>query len=299
MLKNNIRVCVPTYNRKQPKCLEMLELDKELELDLFVRQELIDDGFYDELMKKDRVHLHSLGKDVTCIGDTRERIFDWCKQNNVKYCAMFDDGVCNLVNTNNLNMSISDVFNMCADIMEKSEFEDRYAGFCYIKRVAYYADGHTAIYDDSKIADEDYFLFAPFQTCFWNIEVLAKHDLHVHTLEEVGFEDCAFFADCLKKGLVCGSRKYIKVDGVVPNETKAGGNHTLTENIEKKYDKQVAKCMKYIGNMYGVYIEKRYRSYAKGLLGFITFDLNYFREVLVLKPEENKAVIEGEFKYET
>lgn len=296
MLRSNFRVCVPTYNRKEPKCLEMLELDKELELDLFVRQELIDSGFYDELAKRERVHLHSLGEGVTCIGDTRERIFNWCKSHNVKYCAMFDDGMCNVINTRNERLSISNVFNMCVDIMEKSPLKDKYAGFCYVKRVAYYADGRTAIYDDSKLAEEDYFLFGPFQTCLWNIDIIKEHDLHVHTLEEVGFEDCAFFADCLKKGLVFGSRKYIKVDGVVPNETKSGGNHTLTENIEKKYDKQIAKCMEYIGNMYGVYVKKRYRSYAKGLLGLITFDLDYFREALVLRPEENKTVIERGFQ---
>lgn len=296
MLRSDIKVCVPTYNRKEPKCLEMLELDKELELDLFVRQELIDEGFYDELAKRERVHLHSLGEGVTCIGDTRERIFDWCKIHNVKYCAMFDDGVCNLINAKHEDKTISEVFNECVEIMESSPLKDRYVGFCYIKRVAYYADGHTALYDDSKIAEEDYFLFAPFQTCLWNMDIIREQHLHIHTLKEVGFEDCAFFADCLKHGLVFGSRKHIKVDGVVPNETKAGGNHTLTENIEKKYDRQVAKCMEYIGNMYGVYIEKRYRSYAKGLLGFITFDLNYFREVLVLRPEENKSVIEEGFQ---
>ena len=298
MLNSNIRLCIPTYNRKSPKCLEMLKLDKELELDLFVRQELIDNGFYDDLAKIERIHIHSLGTNVTCIGDTRERIFNWCRQHHIKFCAMFDDGICNLIDTHFETASISNILNYCCDIMSTSKFADKYAGFCYIKRIAYYADGHVAIYDDSKIAEEDYFLFAPFQSCLWNVDVITNYDLHMHTLEEVGFEDCAFFADCLKKGLVFGSRKNIKVDGIVPNETKSGGNHTLTENIEKKYDAQVAKCMKYIGNMYGVYIEKRYRSYAKGLLGFITFDLDYFREVICNKPLENKQIIDRRFQYE-
>lgn len=295
-------LCVPTYNRKEPKVLEMAKKDPYLEVNLFVRQEFIDSGFYNHLKGIKNVILRSLGYGVTCIGDTRQRIINFCVRNDIKYCAMFDDGICNFVEDEPFyeycRPTISQTFEKVIDIMENDPLSDRMVGFGFIKRLSYYADGHVARYDDSHLIENDYFMFAPFQTAIWNIELIKKHNLRFHTLQDVGFEDCAFFADCLKAGLVFGSRKWLKVDGVVPNETKAGGNHTLAENIEHKYDAQVKKCMQYIGNMYGVYIDKRYRSYAKGLLGFIVFDLNYFREVLVYKPERNKEIIERGFQYD-
>lgn len=297
---SNWKLCVPTYNRKEPKILDMAKKDPQLEVNLFVRQEAIDDGFYDHLKDIKNVIIRSLGYGVTCIGDTRQRIIEWCIQNDVKYCAMFDDGICNFVDERIVldDVSISKTFEETVALMEYDPLIDRMVGFGFIKRLSYYANGTIAIYDDSHLVENDYFMFAPFQTAIWNVELIKKHNLRFHTIQEVGFEDCAFFADCLKSGLVFGSRSWLKVDGVVPNETKAGGNHTLTENIEHKYDAQVKTCMKYIGNMYGVYIDKRYRSYAHGLLGFIVFDLNYFREVLVYKPEQNRSLIEGGFRYD-
>lgn len=291
----NWRLCVPTHNRKNPLILKMLERDTNLDVYFFVRQELIDDGFYDELAKKDRCHVISVDYGVHELGASRAFIMDWCRRNNVKYCVQFDDGIVNLTDNDEPSATISATIDKCCDIMDNDPMKDQVVGFSFHKRVGIYNDGRTILCNDDKLSDANYFVSFPAQAVILNVETAFKHNIVYKTLDEVGFEDCAFFADAVKERLVYCSRKSIRIDGVVPNMPKAGGSHDGVVNLEKKYDDQNERCLKYIGNMMGVSVEKRYRSYANGLLGYIIWDTDFFREALCDKPIENEQIIAQKF----
>lgn len=285
------KICIPTYGRKLPKSLSMLSSDHKLHLYYFVRSEDYDKGFYDELKIIDRVHVVPLEYGLHELGETRDRIMKWCERNRVKYCCMFDDGIVNVV-IDNKHKKITKVIDYCIKLMEEDIYRNKMIGFSMHKRIGYYADGTTCMWNDSHVKDENYFLTMPAQALIINVDIAKNHNIRYKSLDEVGFEDCAFFADAVKAGLIFGARKSIRIDGVVPNEKKLGGSHKETEDIEKKYDMQNSRCLKYIGNLMGVYLEKRYRSFAKGLMSYIVFDTDFYREVLCVAPKENKKIIE-------
>lgn len=291
-------LCVPTYGRKMPKILDMLKADKNITINFFVRGEDYDSSFYDDLKNIERVNVHSLGYGLHELGETRQRIAEWCYKNNIEFCFMFDDGITNLVNTVALHKTITEIMEDVIDYMQCDPLKHKLIGWSFHKRFGEYANGDKVLWDDSHIKDERYFLSLPAQALVINIKTMFKYKLAYKSLDEVGFEDCAFFADCVKQGLIFAARKNIVIDGVVPNEIKLGGSHTKLENLEKKYDAQNRRCLKYIGPMMGVYLEKRYRSYAKGLLSYIIFDTNYYREVLCDKPEKNKKIIQEHFMFD-
>lgn len=289
------KLCVPTYGRKEPKILEMLKKDKSLEIDFFVRGEDYDRGFYDELKRKKRVKVHSLGRGLHELGETRQRILEWCQSYDVRYCCMFDDGIVDVVDEMIPQLTISEVFEHCIHLMQTDKLHDNIVGWSFHKRNGIYADGSTCKWNDDHVKQERYFLTMPAQALIIDVAMTTFHKIEYKSLDEVGFEDCAFFADCVKEGLIFGARKYIKIDGAVPNEKKVGGSHVASEDIELKYDEQNKRCLEYIGNMMGVYVEKRYRSFAKGLMSYIIFDTDYYREVLCEKPKENAQIIKSKF----
>ena len=291
-------LCVPTYGRKRPKILDMLKADRNITINFFVRGEDYDSSFYDELKTIERVNVYSLGYGLHEIGETRQRIVEWCRSNNIEFCFMFDDGVTNLVNTVNSCKTITEIMEDVVNYMQRDPLKRKLVGWSFHKRFGEYSNGNKVLWDDSHVKNERYFLTLPVQAIVINIKMMFKHNLVYKSLDEVGLEDCAFFADCVKKGLIFGARKYLVIDGVVPNETKSGGNHTKSESLEKKYDTQNRRCLKYIGPMMGVYLEKRYRSYTNGLLSYVIFDTDYYREVLCDKPEKNKKIIQDHFMFD-
>lgn len=291
----NWKLCVPTYNRKEPLILKLLDRDPNLELYFFVRQELIDEGFYDDLANRDRCHVVSIGLGTHDLGASRAFIMEWCKSTGTKYCVQFDDGIFNIHDDSAPNATISETISKCCDIMENDPMKEQAIGFSFHKRIGMYNDGRTILYDDSKLSDANYFVSFPAQAVILNVPLAFEHNITYKTLDEVGFEDCAFFADAVKNRLVYCSRKHIRIDGIVPNMPKAGGSHSASQNLERKYDLQNERCIKYIGNMMGVSIEKRYRSYANGLLSYIIWNTDFFRETLCDKPIENEAVVKAKF----
>lgn len=290
----NWKLCVPTYGRKNPLILRMLDNDDELEINFFVRQEDINAGFYDELALRDRVNIISLGFGLHELGETRQRIIDWCLDNGVRYCCMFDDGITN-VDHACCAYTISEIFDTCIALMQHDKYHDKMVGWSFHKRWGIYEDGRQVRWNDANVADEEYFLTMPAQALIIDCYKMTDNNITYKSLDEVGFEDCAFFADCVKKGLIFGARRHIRIDGIVPNQKKKGGSHVDSESPEEKYDIQNARCMKYIGPMMGVRVEKRYRSLADGLMSYIIFNTDYYREVLCDKPEQNKEIIESQF----
>lgn len=291
-------LCVPTHGRKLPKILKMLDRDPDLEINFFVRTELAREGFYDELLDySDRVHVHTIGYDFTELGLTRQYIMDWCLENDIKFCCMFDDGMTNVESTIP-GLTISAIFSNICYIMEHDRYSDKVIGFSLYKHFGEYADGRIIECKYPAMQEHNYFLTFPAQAVILNVQMAAKHKIKYKSLNEVGFEDCAFFADAVKAGLIYCSRKGYTVDGVVPNERKPGGSHTVAYNsIEDKYDIQNARCMNYIGNMMGCHIEKRYRSFAKGLMSYLIFNTDFYREVLCDNPEANQQIIQDRFEW--
>ena len=288
-------LCVPTHNRKEPKILKMLNSDPELEINFFVRTELYETGFYEELEKRDRVKVIPLGYGLCELGLTRDRIMRWCEDNNIDYCCMFDDGIFNVSDSLNISATISEVFDNCVSIMRTNKFSDRTIGFSFHKRIGEYADGRHVIWDDSSLGEHEYFLTFPAQAVILNVKLAKEKNVRYKPLYEVGFEDCAFFADAVRQSLVYCSRKSFTIDGIVPNEKKLGGSHSSSESLEQKYDVQNQRFMRYAGPMMGYHLEKRYRSFAKGLLSLIIWNTDFFREVLCEKPEENKEIVDNLF----
>lgn len=292
------KLCVSTYGRKEPMILQMLDKDPELVIHFFVRGEDYDNGFYDELKKRERVEVHSLGYGLHELGLSRHRIMCWCLQNKVEFCCMFDDGIVDVNDAQYPDDTISQIFDTIVDIMENDRMKDDVVGFTLHKRIGHYIDGSTIVCDQSKLSNANYFISFPAQAVVLNVFKAFERGVTYKSLDDVGFEDCAFFADAVKAKLVYCSRKAITIDGIVPNAKKVGGSHTATENLQHKYDVQNARCMKYIGNMMGVSIEQRYRSYANCCLAYIIWDADFFREVLCDKPEQNKEIIDRKFMRE-
>lgn len=289
-------ICIPTYKRKQPLCLKMLKEDSNVELNLFVRQELLDEKFYDELEKRDRVNVISLGYGLHELGETRERIMQWCRDNEVKYCVMLDDGVYNIQSS--IFSDIDSAYHITRTIelmCNRMDWEkENVIGASFMKYEAMNCYEHKTTLD-KNIVEEYYLANVPTQAVLLDIKKCEKYDLHYKSLDKVGFEDCAFFVDALKKGCLYASAPQWLFAAIVPNAVKPGGSHEKTTNLEYKYDFQMKRCKEYLGNIYGVTLEKRWRNYAQSMLMMIEIDCKYFREVL-LNPVVNKQIIDDQFK---
>lgn len=285
-------ICIPTLNRLDPLCFKLLDANPNICLNMFVRQELLDKGFYDSWKALPRVNIVSLGYGLEELGETRERIMDWCRARRVKYCLMLDDGV-SRVYYSDCQHELEFVIERAMNRLETDEFGDKCIGMTLCK-IFGYKDGKKCLCP--KLPRRQYFNVIPTQAVLLDVERVSKAGLHYRSLKRVGFEDCAFFADAIKKGCVYAADDDIWFDAVVPNAKKIGGSHTnLDYDLEVKYDAQMLRCFNYIGPMYGVRMEKRYRGYADCLLTMIEFNLDYFYQVLIQEPEKNRKIIEKRF----
>lgn len=285
-------ICIPTLNRLDPLCFNLLEENADICLNMFVRQELLDRGFYDSWKPLTRVNIVSLGYGLEELGETRERIMDWCRAHKVKYCLMLDDGVKRVYLDDNVR-GVNDVVSRAISRLERDSFGDKCIGMTLCKIYAYNGDKRIVCPSTHR---REYFMNLPTQAVLLNVERVSKAGLHYRSLKQVGFEDCAFFVDAVKKGCVYASDDAFLFDAVVPNAKKIGGSHAnLDYDLEAKYDAQMKRCFEYIGPMYGVHMEKRYRKYADCLLTMIVFNLDYFYEVLISEPEKNRKIVEKRF----
>ena len=286
-------IFIPTYNRKSPLCLNLLTRDSDIELNLCVRSELYDKGFYDELEKLDRVNIVKLGYGLTELGETRERIMEIVKLKNIDYCLMLDDGVKDIFDVANSNFSLTQVIECAIRVIEESE---NAIGFTFLKRHVLDENGKSIreLRHFDKLY-ERYFLTFPTQAVLLDMKKVLKYDLHYQSLSTVGFEDAAFFGDAIKCGLTYVGSYSIQMNAIAPNIKKSGGSHSESEQLEERYDTLNKRCMKYL-NMMGTSIEKRYRNYVGGYLSLIIWDLDFFRDVLITNREKNQKIIDNHFK---
>lgn len=285
------RICIPTHGRQEPKSLRLLNTDPSLELYYFIREEESD--LYWRLRSKERVHVISLGTGLHELGETRERIMQWCRDKSIDYCIMLDDGVISL-NRDYTVATTSITLDEFIATFEQHDMSDFVVGCSFVKKFALNDDDRLIKLDVPK--PRDYLMNVPTQAVMLDVKKCAKYDLHYKSLDEVGFEDCAFFVDALKKGLIFASNANICFSAIIPNCKKIGGSHSANENLERKYDIQMQRCMKYIGNIYGVQMQKRWRNYAQSMLTMIEIDCDYFYEVLVKNRGANAQIIKDGFK---
>ena len=287
-------ICIPTYKRKNPLCLKLLEQDKSIELNLFVRQELLDEKYYDDLAKIERVNIIDLGKGLHELGETRSKIMKWCRSHSIRYCVMLDDGVYKLYNKR--IKGERQIHDCIMSMINRLKSENAYfVGASFGKAEAMYCD-NTTIDISSNIKQRYVLANVPTQAVLLDTNRCLLHHLRYKSLDEVGFEDCAFFIDALKKKCLYASDPSWQFAAIIPNAVKEGGSHENNTDLERKYDIQMKRCKEYIGNIYGVTMEKRYRRYAQSMLTMIEIDCDYFLEVLVYAPEENAKIIADKFE---
>lgn len=285
---------VPTYKRKEPLILQMLHKDLNLVINLCVRHEELENGFYDHLKDNKRVNLIDLGTGLKNLGDTRQRIIDYCKENRIDYCCMFDDCICDVYDKT-LSNSITDTLRNCIFSMATAKYAEYIVGYSFVK-LRYFdtKTGELKVKKNHNLKDEQYFVSYPGQAIILNVNLLSKYDINYHSLDEVGFEDAALFGDTVKAGLIWSGNVNVGIDGAVPNVPKAGGSHHDNFDVEVKYDKHNRMTYNYL-NMMGVHIAKQYRAYADSFISFLVWDFDYFRDTLVTHREENKKIIESHF----
>ena len=278
-----IDIFIPTYNRKELKCLSLLK-DTNVRLNLCVRHSAIESNFYD-FCKHQNVRLVDIGKPRD-IGCTRRNILDYCFVHHIKYCIMLDDTVSNIYSTEN-SMSISECLNNIIHYMSTNDYADLSAIFAL----------STENRKHHAFIDNGYFYHCPVQGFVINVPLVYKHHITFKSLRECGSEDMAFFIDTIKAGLITCTNTKINMSVDTPMKKKQGGTHNNNAlSVEKRNDIMTTQLRKYIGNMYGVYFTKRYRHQIEDDVCFTAFDYDYFIDVLIKYRNENKNIIDSQFK---
>ena len=282
---------VPTYKKKDIAILKFLEKDSKIVINLCVRPEEDDAGFYDEFKALDRVNVIRLNYGLYDLGETRQNILEYCKENNIKYCFQFDDGMTDVVDGFYSTKSISQIFEDIIDIMENDCMSDKMVGFTFTKRNV--LEAHP-----EEFKDRDYFTFFASQAYCINVELAFANNIKYGRLDVEGFEDASFYGDTLKAGLVWGGRRNIIVEGCIPNKLKDGGNHVQQslKQLENKYDKCNLLTLKHLNNMMGVSLQKRYRSHIGCQMSFLIWDLDFYYKVLIVDREKNQEIIDNKFE---
>lgn len=282
-----IDIYVPTYKRKTFRILELLK-DKNIRLNLCVRRSEIENNFYEHLYNNPQINFVDLGNNICDIGDTRERIICFCQAHNIKYCIMLDDTVSDIYYKDSnyiTDVSSSACLKMCIEQMKENEEMNVMFALSTEQRKHHAQDINTK-----------YFLHCPAQGFIINTELCKQHNINFHSLKIVGSEDMAFFIDTLKAGLLTCTNRHINMTVETTLKQKSGGTHTDKYSVERKSDIYTSNLRKYVGNMYGVYFTKRYRHQIESQCCFTAFDYEYFIDVLIKYRDENKQIIDSQFK---
>lgn len=299
-----VDIFIPTYKRKTFPALNFLN-DKLIRLNLCVRSEEDDAGFYDELKRIDRINVIRLGYGLTDIGDTRQAILQHCIDNDIDFCPMFDDSVIRLYNRS--VYGINEPSRMIAkliDEIKQLDITDNVALGGFVTRRAYSTwDGTTGDFREFDYPQyhEHFFADFPSQAVILNVKVLKQHGISYHKIDEYGLEDCVFVADCLREGLVFYFNPSFRKDALAANAVKEGGNHTVhnsKEKIRSKYNVAQMKTYERYKDMMGIIAEARYRNYLEGEVFFVGFNWSYYRDVLVNDRNKNQDIIDSHLSYE-
>ena len=278
-----IDIFIPTYNRKELKCLSLS--NKDIRLNLCVRHSSIKNDFYDFCKDMPNVNLLDIGEPAD-IGETRQAILEYCYKNNIQYCIMLDDTVSNIYSTDKYR-SITECLNNIINYMHTNEYSELSAIFAL----------STENRKHHAFINNGYFYHCPVQGFVINVPLVFKHNISFKSLKICGSEDMAFFIDTIKAGLITCTNTNINMIVDTPMKKKKGGthnNHSLS--VEQRNDIMTSQLRQYAGNMYGVYFTKRYRHQIEEDVCFTAFDYDYFIDVLIKYRHENKKIIDSQFK---
>lgn len=280
-----IDIFIPTYQRLDIKALGLLK-DPNVRLNFCVRGDSLDSGFYDafiEAHRNDNINFVNIGYNVIDLGDTRERILEYCRQHRIRYCVMFDDTVSDVYNLDH-NKSISECIEECIEQMKENQ-----------ELNVMYAFSHEQRKHHAQNINTRYFLHCPAQAFIIDTILAEEHNVRFKPLEICGIEDMAFFIDTIKEGLLTCTNRQINIIVETTLKPKAGGTHTHSHTVEKKCDIYCTGLHKYVGDMYGVYFTKRYRHQIEDWVAFAAFDYDYFIDVLIKYRHENQNIINSKF----
>lgn len=285
-MKGKFGLFTLSYKREYPSILQMLKKDEHLVLHMCVRPDELANGYYDHLKDIPNLKLIGLREGLTDSGETRAAVMQYAYDNGFDFAAIFDDTISNLYDSRDEHKSISQCLFDCVERLENDPLSEYCITFQFHRKERKY----TNVSDDSK-----YFVGMPLQCCIINVKKSFEHGINFKSGKVCGFEDAAFFIDTIKEGLItCSDTNYL-VEGQLPNTKKKGGSHPEGEQIESRYDIQQEKFMKYVGNMYGVYLTKAYRKSIGELVSYGLFDYAYFKYVLVDERELNQKIIDTRF----
>lgn len=272
-------IFIPSYKRPIFKALNLLN-DSNVMLHVCIRHEELDLYTY----QHERLEYVDIGKDVIDLGDTRQRILDYCFAHNIRYCVMFDDTV-SIVYELNKYSSISECIEQCIEQMRQNQMLNVMYAFSHEQRKHHAQDINTK-----------YFLHCPAQAFIIDTFLAHSYNITFKPLSVCGIEDMAFFIDTIKAGLLTCTNRMINIIVDTTLKPKEGGTHTDSYSVEKKCDIYNTGLAKYAGEMYGVYFTKRYRHQIGSQACFAAYDYDYFIDVLVKYRDENEDIIKSQFK---
>lgn len=280
-----INVYVPTYKRQQPRALELAAKDNNVAVCFCVRHEELEKGYYNiPAFQKDNIKLIDLGSNVIDLGDTRQRILDYCRSHNEQYCIMLDDTVSDIYDLYS-TQSISECLTRCIDQMKENT-----------KLNVMFALSTEQRKHHAQDINSKYFLHCPAQGFIIDVNLAHKHNITFKPLSICGIEDMAFFIDTIKAGLLTCTNRQINMIVETTLKQKKGGTHTDSYSVEDKCDIYNTGLAKYAGEMYGVYFTKRYRHQIESQCCFAAFDYEYLQDVLIKYRDENKQIIDSQFQ---
>lgn len=282
-----INIYVPTYGRKQPAILSMLDKDVNICINLCVRTEDYRNGFYDHLKNIWRINIIPIGENIHDIGETRQAILKYCYDRNIQYCTMIDDGITNIKDTTS-RMSISQCVENAIYKMRNDVFSDLVFMYGFYREGMRYIGVHK---------DDTYFVGLTQQAFVIDVSKCYKHNIIFKPLNVCGIEDIAFLLDGIKEGLITIGNTNLVIEGKMPNKPEIGGNHKSLSNkdLASRYDSQHKVLEKYIGNIYGMSLEKKFRKSLNESVTYAILNYAYFRDVLVFNRDKNSDIISAKF----
>lgn len=287
------RLCVATYKRKTPRCLDILKNDKTAVLYLYVRESEYVNGFYNHLKDNERIKFKLLSSNATDLGLTRQEIVESCVQDGIDYCVMLDDTVANIFDSNDETRTIDDVIMSAIDNAENDPFSNLIVDITLSKKIAIDQNNREVVLNQSFLSKEKYFKVVPWQAHIINVKLMTSSNIRYESTKDGGFEDLLFFGRCVKKGLITVGYDNLSFSAEYGNVLKSGGSHetefTMTD-LQKKYYRCSKICVDKL-QLDGLSLETRYRSYVGAVVTNCHWDLDFYREVLVYHRKENSDLI--------
>lgn len=282
------QIFVPTYKRAKPSILKLLQKDRNFVINFCVRHEEMHFPAYVLIKDKygDRVNFIDLGSGIKDIGETRRRIMNYAIHNGIAYCVMIDDGITNFKCDRFASFTPTD----CIEHAIRQLGQHQNAIACTFRRQE---DKFVGVASDDNIC-----CGIMQQAYIIDVRKAVKYSITFKSLKKVGFEDAAFMLDAFKAGLYTISVPGLFMEGKAPNVIQAGGNHVDTDvdKFAKSYDEKSKRLSKYLGQMYGVSFEKKFRKRYQTQVTYCIVNYAYFREVLNSNRQENELLIKSKFK---